>query len=561
MLTRISMFIAILAIAISLVIQLMISVKKKKRSESLEQAYSRIFRRILSYIRREFSLLAVILALFFGVLYFLFGKNPAVYFLFGSVTSIILLIFSTFAISLTGMKASIAEDMDENKTFKSVRMGAISIGMISCGLPLLFLTMLYRIYSFASVLNSTSAYAFGVCLIGFFVRAKSGAYTKILDIVGSFVCSAAAVILLSDVSILEAGVGVQFSRGMAAVYAFVITAAGIAVSFLLSLTLRGKTPTEVSSSLLRIVYLTSGITGILSIAFSYHFFGSIDYCIPGAAGVTASVIFGRSSEIRRASVAGYVRAVENSPEGGAHMDRNPLVRTLRSGLLSSMIPVAALGAAVYASYYFAGFYGISLAALTASSTAGIQIIAAVIPPIYRNAHIIRSFQRLHTKKRYKQFEIARVDLLSTGDGLAIAEASLSAAALYSVYTRSPLFLSIDISSPFVLIALLIGVMIPFGFLAGSLGEPIKAELHMRRRMIPGLLVIVLVLATGFVFGAEILGGEIVGIFCSGILISLVSANSGAIVRLTSESAINTLIKFAAAMALTFLSTFDFNILL
>lgn len=240
-----------------------------------------------------------------------------------------------------------------------------------------------------------------------------------------------------------------------------------------------------------------------------------------------------------------------------------IIGGLSVGMESTLIPTLVLASGIYLSHYFAGLYGVAIAAAGMMATTAMQLAIDAFGPIADNAGGIAEMSGLPKEVR------ARTDILdavgnttaATGKGFAIASAALTALALFAAFVGLAGIDSIDIYKANVLAGLFVGGMIPFIFsslaiaavgraamamvtevrrqfreIPGIMEHKAKPEYEkcvaistqasLREMMLPGAIALITPVIIGFAFGPEVLGGLLAGVTVSGVLMGMFQNNAG-----------------------------------
>jgi K(+)-stimulated pyrophosphate-energized sodium pump len=236
---------------------------------------------------------------------------------------------------------------------------------------------------------------------------------------------------------------------------------------------------------------------------------------------------------------------------------------LAIGMESTVYPILVLAAGIVLSYYCAGLYGVSIAAAGMMATTAMQLAIDAFGPIADNAGGIAEMSHLPEEVRSKTDVLDAVGntTAAIGKGFAIASAALTSLALFAAFMGTAKISVIDVSKPTVLAGLFVGGMIPFIFsslaisavgkaamdmvkevrrqfkeIAGIMegtGRPeyekcvqISTQAAIREMIVPGAIALVVPVAVGFFFGAEVLGGLLAGVTVSGVLMAMFQSNAG-----------------------------------
>ncbi len=239
------------------------------------------------------------------------------------------------------------------------------------------------------------------------------------------------------------------------------------------------------------------------------------------------------------------------------------------GLESTFMPVLVICAAILISYLFSSLsgipiYGIGIAAVSMLSTTGIIVTLDSYGPITDNAGGIAEMSGMSKKVRETTDALDAVGNTTKAvtKGYAIGSAAIAALALFSDYLEHVGNFSFEINDPFVLVGLFIGALLPLLFsslclqavgraafevvkevrrqfkeIPGIMEGKAKPEYTkcvdivtksaLKEMVLPGILAVIAPLAIGFLLGPKALGGLLIGVIVSGLLVALQMATGGA----------------------------------
>lgn len=240
-----------------------------------------------------------------------------------------------------------------------------------------------------------------------------------------------------------------------------------------------------------------------------------------------------------------------------------IIAGLAIGMESTVLPILVLAAGIYGSYFFAGLYGVAIAAAGMMATTAMQLAIDAFGPIADNAGGIAEMSRLPEEVRGRTDNLDAVGntTAATGKGFAIASAALTSLALFAAFVGVAGIEHIDIYKANVLAGLFVGGMIPFIFSALCISAVGRAAMAMveevrrqfreipgimeykarpeyekcveistkasiREMVAPGLIALITPIIIGFAFGPEVLGGLLAGVTVSGVLMGIFQSNAG-----------------------------------
>ena len=283
-------------------------------------------------------------------------------------------------------------------------------------------------------------------------------------------------------------------------------------------------------------------------------------------GIVAGIVIGIISEYYTSYDYKPTRKISNASKEGAALT---ITQGMANGMISCMLPVIVLGVAIYGSYAVSGMYGVACAAIGMLSFVASTVSVDTYGPISDNAGGIAEMSGLDEGVREITDKLDSVGntTAAIGKGFAIGSAALAALSLMSSYLYA--FGGIDlvgniflnIVNPLTLVGAIVGAAIPYMF-SGMLIEAVakaarKMVEEVRRQFntIPGILegkakpdyktcieissqgslkemrlpciiAILIPVVSGFVFGAEFVGGLLIGATISAIMLAIYTGNAG-----------------------------------
>jgi K(+)-stimulated pyrophosphate-energized sodium pump len=234
---------------------------------------------------------------------------------------------------------------------------------------------------------------------------------------------------------------------------------------------------------------------------------------------------------------------------------------------STMAPVLVLGGTVMAAYWAAGMYGIAMAAVGMLSFVSTTVTVDTYGPISDNAGGIAEMSKLDSEVREITDKLDSVGntTAAVGKGFAIGSAALAATSLMVAYIFSYSPPSVDpllnIINPMTLTGAMVGAALPFmfsgiliesvsnaarkmvdevrrqfrekpGILDGTEEPDVKtcigiaSEGALREMKLPSYMAVLFPLLAGFIFGANFVGGALIGSILSAIMLALFTGNAG-----------------------------------
>lgn len=540
-----------------------------------------------------------ILAIFVVVLFVAIGLGlgswiTALCFLFGALFSILAgYIGMNVATKANVRTANAARTSGMNKALSIAFSGGSVMGMCVVGLGLLGASVLFLIFEDTNVLFG---FSLGASSIALFARVGGGIYTKAADVGADLVGKVEAGIPEDDprnpaviadnvgdnvgdvagmgADLFESYVGAIISAmtlgavviaefgDLSVIFPLVIAACGILASVIATFFVRGKEGSNPHKALKMGSYVSALLVVIAAIILSKVMLNSYGPAIAIVAGLVVGLVIGVVTEVYTSGDYKFVKKIAQQSETGS---ATTIISGTAVGMMSTWVPVILICVGIFLAYKFAGLYGIALAAVGMLSTTGITVAVDAYGPIADNAGGIAEMSGLDHSVREITDKLDAVGntTAAMGKGFAIGSAALTALALFVSFTQATGLTAdqVALTSPTVVIGLLIGGMLPFVFSAMTMDSVSKAAYSMieevrrqfreipgimegkakpdyktcvaisttaalKEMLVPGIMAVVAPLAVGLILGSTALAGLLAGSLVSGVMMAMFMSNAG-----------------------------------
>jgi len=580
--------------------------KQSAGNEKMQELSSAIRKGSMAFLKSEYKILIIFVIIVTLLLYaasFIEGSQME----WGlSVSFIVGALFSAITGNIGMRTATMSNSRTAEGTKKSLSKGlsiAFSsgavMGMSVVGLGVLGVFILYTIFNNTSILFG---FGFGASSIALFARVGGGIYTKSADVGADLVGKVEAVIPeddprnpaviadqvgdnVGDVAGMGADLFESYVDSIIATMALAAIAGGFAsienavmlpliiagfgiissiIGTLLVVFGKGK---NLYSILRNSLFLATFLTALFAGIATWYFIGSLNPFYAMLAGLIAGIIIGLSTEYFTSEKRKPAQDIAKSAKTGP---ATVIIQGMMTGMMSTIIPVLSVVAAMLIAYYFAGFYGVAISAVGMLSILGVSLATDCYGPVADNAQGISEMAGMgkELRERTEQLDAVGNTTAAMGKGFAIGSAAITSLALVFTYivTANILLpegeiLSLSLGDPYVIAGIFIGAMLPFVFTALTLGAVGKAayamveevrrqfkELNLlnnnknkpdyercikistnralKEMILPSLMAVISPIIVGIVLKPEGLGGLLVGSIASGFLLAVFLANAG-----------------------------------
>lgn len=557
----------------------------------------------MAYLKRQYKTLIPFVVIVFFILIFAMGWQGAVAFLVGAVASAVAGYVGMSITTRANCRTTEAARTSLNSALGVAFRGGAVMGFAVAGLGLLGVAGLFLLFGDAQTINS---FAFGASAIALFARVGGGIFTKAADVGADLVGKVEAGIPEDDprnpAVIADnvgdnvgdtAGMGADLFESYAATtiagmligysvfkghgageYLFIIIGVvGLIASIISSFFVRTSEKANAQMALNKGLWGTNILTAVGCFAVVHLVLpdtydagnvlitpNKVFLCV--LCGLAVNILIGLITEYYTSNAKKPAQTIAEASLTGAGTN---LIAGLAVGLKSTALPILTFCSSILLSFYFAGVYGIAIAAMAMLSTSGIIVAIDSFGPVADNAGGIAEMAGLDPSVRETTDKLDSVGntTAAVAKGFAIGSAALTALVLFNAYADLAKLETINALVPTTIVGLFIGAAVPFLFSAFAMesvgkaafkmieevrrqfreikglleGDPsakadyascvdIATKAAIRQMIVPGLLAVGSPVLVGFLLGKNALGGMLAGATVAGVLMAIFMSNAG-----------------------------------
>ena len=502
-------------------------VKSDEGDDTMREIAKAIQEGAQAFLKREYSFLALFVAVVTLALVLFIDWRTAVAYVVGALVSGATGYLGMAVATRANVRTAAAASIGLNPALRVAFSSGAVMGLMVVGLGLIGVSVLYTVYGAvvdtSAISHSEAAndimqwvvgFSFGASSIALFARVAGGIYTKAADVgadlvgkveqgipeddprnpaviadnvgdnVGdvagmgadlfeSYVGSIIAAMAIAAFSAASISGDIPVFENLYSpfiVLPMLIAAGGIVSSIIGTFFVRAAESASFSN-LLWALRRGTLIAGVLVIGITY-LITNVLLDFPGNSGMDLfyCVLTGLVAGVIIGFMTEFYTSYEYKPTKGVadNAQTGPatvIISGFATAMQSTLIPVLVVAGGIWISYELFGFYGVAIAAVGMLSTLGITLATDAYGPVADNAGGIaeQAHRPPEVRERTDALDSLGNTTAATGKGFAIGSAALTALALMAAYSQA---VELDVASLLdanTMVGLIIGAMLPFLF--------------------------------------------------------------------------------------------------
>jgi len=551
-----------------------------------------------AFLKRQYTTIWAFAIVVSVLLFFAPGQGwqASVLFLAGALSSTLAGFIGMYIAVRANSRTATAARAGLNKALNVAFRGGLVMGMAVVGIGILGVLLSY--WWFGKVTPEIIIpYGFGASFVALFARVGGGIYTKTADIGADLVGKVEAGIpeddprnpaviadnvgdnvgdvagmgadlfesyVASIIAAMVVGATVITKYGPATVtFPLWISALGIGASILSVPFVRARKGKDPSYALNTASIASIVITGVATFFLARLAFGpenGLQLFVAVLAGLISGLVVGLTSDYFTNNIHRPAKFIARSAQTGAAIN---ILSGFSVGLLSVVIPIISIAAAVVVSFISAGLYGICLAGAGMLSITGMVVAADAYGPVVDNAGGIveQAGMSKNIRKTTDALDSVGNTTKAICKGFAIGSAALTGLINAGLLAQGKPAITLDLLNPNVVAGFFIGgatvalfcgmTILAVGRNAFRMVEEVRRQFReipglmkgktkpdysrcvdiatrgaLKELALPGISALAIPLAVGVVLGKAALGGFLAGSIGVGLVFALLMANAG-----------------------------------
>jgi len=572
--------------------------KKDSGTDRMKEVSGYIVVGTRAYLKRQIKTIFLAMPWLAALLSYFFGWQTSLTFIFGALLSLLAGYIGMNVAVRANVRATNAARTSSAATFRISFMGGAVTGLLVTGISMLGLYVLRLIFSGPDDLQILVGFGFGASLAALFAQIGGGIFTKssdigadlvgkleegipeddprnpavVADLVGDNVgdCAGRGSDLFqtfSDDVVTGMILGVLFVWKYgpnAIIFPFVLEAVGVVASMIgISIVKERKRLSH--STVLYIGLLTTAIIGAGGLFILANFMmNDITLFFAGGFGIIA-MLSSTFVALYYTGLSGKpVRQTAECSKGGPAIN---VITGLSFGLQSPILPIVAVIASIVLAYWVSGGSAYALIAANISTDIIITFIMAsdTFGPITDNAGGIAEMSGVsgEASKTLESLDAVGNTMKAATKAYAMASGTYTSFTIFATYFAAASIIGIDVTTPYAIAGLFIGVALPFPLASLTISATAKGAFKMvdevrrqfkeilglregkatpdyakcidistkfalKQMVLPGLLAIAVPITVGLLFGPTPLGMLLIGATASSAMLGFFFNNTGAL---------------------------------